>query len=409
MTTRDRPTRRQRPAERSRSPAVVALTAAAAALVSIAGCGSTQAPRGAGHSDAQAGIPAAALATTLASSNGTSWAVLELGGAAATENNFWELFVRRPGGAGWQLATPEGVASNGGLVAATTATGPLALTAGFRPSQNLTFSPLASTADAGLDWQQANVLGAGLANLPGALAAAPGGRLLALTEDGVVEEGAALGASWSRLTSLPALAKTAAIKADCSLTALTAVAWTTAGDPLLGGNCAAPDRGTAAAATERAGIFVRSGNGWQPAGPQLPATLPRGPVTVLALAVSGRRTTAILAVGTGAATSVAAAWSADGGASWTVSAGLRAGAAAGRRSRSPPTARPGSCWLAAGPPRSAGRPLAGAASHRFRPGQRRWQRPCRGSQRHSRRPAARSPSGGSAPAWPPGRGPGCKR
>ena len=147
--------------------AVLGLTTAA---VTMAGCGSVPAT---GHDSltAAAGIAGPALTTTLSASNGTSWAVLELGGSAATHNDFWELFVRPPGSAGWQLATPAGVASNGGMVAAQS--GPASLIAAFRPSQDLTFSPLAATADAGHQWTQANVLDTGIANLPGALAAEP--------------------------------------------------------------------------------------------------------------------------------------------------------------------------------------------------------------------------------------------
>lgn len=298
--------------------AVLGLTTAA---VTMAGCGSVPAT---GHDSltAAAGIAGPALTTTLSASNGTSWAVLELGGSAATHNDFWELFVRPPGSAGWQLATPAGVASNGGMVAAPS--GPAALIAAFRPSQDLTFSPLAATADAGHHWAQANVLDTGIANLPGALAADAGGRLLALTQHGVVEESTNLGATWSRLSTLRAIARTPAVRASCSLTALTAVALTAAGVPLVGASCATAGHGQAAAAPQRAGLLAATAGSWRPIGPVLPAALARGPVTVLGLAASGTRLTAILAAGAGPATSVLAAWSADNGASWTISPAERA-------------------------------------------------------------------------------------
>ncbi len=73
-----------------------------------------------------------------------------MGGSAAQENNFWELFVRPTGTAPWRLATPAGVADNGGLEVA--GTGGPSLVTGFRPSQDLTFSPLATTADGGASW-----------------------------------------------------------------------------------------------------------------------------------------------------------------------------------------------------------------------------------------------------------------
>src|ERR1019366_4915858 len=45
----------------------------------------------------------------------------------------------------WKLVTPVAVADNGGLVVATT--GPQSLVTGFRPSQDLTFSPITATSD----------------------------------------------------------------------------------------------------------------------------------------------------------------------------------------------------------------------------------------------------------------------
>ena len=61
------------------------------------------------------------------------------------------------------------------------------MVAGFRPSQNLAFSPLAFTRDNGTAWSAA-LLDAPLADVPDALAAAPGtGRLLALLADGQTE------------------------------------------------------------------------------------------------------------------------------------------------------------------------------------------------------------------------------
>ena len=60
-----------------------------------------------------------------------------MGGSAAGANQFWELFARAAASDRWELVTPPGVASNGGLVAAG---GPATLSVAFRPSQGLTFS-----------------------------------------------------------------------------------------------------------------------------------------------------------------------------------------------------------------------------------------------------------------------------
>ena len=59
----------------------------------------------------------APLSTSLVTAQGT-WAVAVMGGSAAAHNNFWQLFVRPAGASRWSLVTPQGVADNGGLVAA---------------------------------------------------------------------------------------------------------------------------------------------------------------------------------------------------------------------------------------------------------------------------------------------------
>ncbi len=288
-----------------------------AALVALAlaaaGCGTAPAATGPASGDPPGGITAPGLASSIAVAGGASWAVVEMGGSAAQHNNFWELFVRPAGSTGWKLATPAGVASNGGIVVS--ATGPDALLTGFRPSQDLTFSPLAATTDAGQNWSQGNVLDAGLADVPGALASGPGGRLLAITDAGNIETGTPAGASGARLTTTRTVAATAASH-GCGVTSLTAAAWTPAGQPMLAGDCRTA--GTAA-------IFVLQGGKWQPAMPSLPAALRRQPVSVIGLNTAGSRITAILAVGTGRSTAVLAAWSASNGSSWTISPPLSTG------------------------------------------------------------------------------------
>jgi hypothetical protein len=293
------------------------ITTAAAGLVGLAvalplaGCGSTPAS---GASAPRAGITAAGLATALAApAGGANWAVVQMGGSAAQHNNFWELFVRPAGGSAWKLVTPVGVASNGGIVAAVT--GPSSLLAGIRPSQKLTFSPLAQTTNAGTGWSQNNVFDAGVADVPGALAADPAGRLLAVTPSGDIDTSSGSAASWSRLTTQRALDATTAGRA-CDLAAVTAAAWTPDGDPLLAGDCR--KHGVA-------GIFTRAGGTWRAAVPTVPAALADDPVSVIGLNTTGTRTTAVLAAGTGAATGVIAAWSSDGGSSWTLSPELRTG------------------------------------------------------------------------------------
>ena len=147
------------------------------------------------------------LSTSLVTTTGT-WAVAVMGGSAAEHNNFWQLFVRPAATGKWRLATPPGVASNGGLVVASPGAG--SVVAGFRPSQDLSFSPLATTHDNGTAWTP-GLLDAALADVPDALAAAPGGaHLLALLASGGAELSGPGGTGWARLATRQTLAASAA-------------------------------------------------------------------------------------------------------------------------------------------------------------------------------------------------------
>jgi len=295
---------------------------AALALVTAA-CGS-----GAGAGQGAAAPPPAArpsMLTSLSAGHGAAWAVLEVGGSRAAHNNFWQLLVRPAAGQAWRLATPPGVADNGGLVA----TGPggpgtagpaPGLVAGFVPSQDLTFSPLASSRDGGRHWAP-GLLPAGLAAAASALAAGPGDRLLALTGAGVQLSGRG-GTGWSPLVTTKALAASPAGR-SCGLTGLTAVAFGPAGAPLLAGACSHPGV---------TGIFLESGGQWRLAGLKPPAAFAGRPVTVVQLtATAPGKLTALLAAGppparaggteASLAEDLAAAWLGDGQ-PWTTSAPL---------------------------------------------------------------------------------------
>jgi hypothetical protein len=279
----------------------------------LAGCGSTPAGSTPAGSTAGVGRLTLPLATSLAGPGGTSWAVIRMGRASRLQDDFWQLFAWSAGATKWRLATPAGVADNGGLVVA--GTGTRSLITGFRPSQDLTFSPLAATADAGARWSQDSLVSPGLADVPDALAAGPGGRLIALTGGGTVELETRLGAAWTRLTSEQALARTPAGRA-CGLAGLTGVAFTGTGTPLLAGGCRTPGQ---------AGIFALRGGQWGAAGPALPAAMAGHPVQVVGLGTAGARSTALLAAGRRGAAVIVAAWSGDGGQHWTLSPRLPAG------------------------------------------------------------------------------------
>jgi hypothetical protein len=287
----------------------LAILAAAAALA--AGCGAG-AP--ATQATALAAPPARPpLAASFAGQGGAGWTIVDMGSSAAQENKFWEMFYRQA--STWRLATPAGVADNGGLVVTGTPAGPLL--SGFLPSQDLTFSPLAASTDSGATWAAASPVNPGLADVPDALAAGPDGRLIALNSGGA-ELGQRLGASWTHLISAKALAATPAGRA-CQVTGLTGAAFSPAGVPMLAATCARPGV---------AGIFADTNGTWHAAGPRLPAAFSKENIGVLRLAATGPGLVALLRAGTGTKTSLLADWIVSNGAAWKLSAPLRTG---GRR------------------------------------------------------------------------------
>ena len=275
----------------------------AAALIMAAGCGSQDGQAGTAASPAP--LPLPSLAISVGSST-ASWATLEMGGSASQHNNFWQLFVRPAASARWGLVTPPGMATNGGFILA----GPAgrSITAAFRPSQNITYSPLTSTTDDGAHWATGQVA-AGLADVPDALAAGPGGSTLIGLVPGAVELSQSGVSGWARLATLRSLAAAAPGRA-CQLTGFTAAAFSPAGMPQVAGSCARDGV---------AGIFSYTDGAWRAAGPALPASLAGQPVTVLRLSTTAGYETALLAVGSKAATTVLAAWTRGGSGRWALS------------------------------------------------------------------------------------------
>jgi hypothetical protein len=283
---------------------LAALALALALALAAAGCGSATQARSPGQFGT---VPAVPLNTSVSTAAGT-WATVVMGGSAAQHNNFWQLFNRPSDSATWTLVTPPGTADNGGLVLAQ-GIGQALITA-FRPSQDLTFTPLTQTSDLGRTWSALSPLDAALASTPDSLAVQPStGRLLALLDTGTAEQGTSNGDSWTSLITTRALAVTQAGK-SCGLRALTAATYTPAGTLLLAGMCARPGA---------VGIFASTGHAWRAAGPALPPALARQPIAVLRLTTAGSQTAALLSVGRGQRTALVAAWSAEGGTSWTLS------------------------------------------------------------------------------------------
>jgi hypothetical protein len=266
------------------------------------------------------------LSTSLVTAQGT-WAIAVMGGSAASDNNFWQLFVRPAGASQWSLVTPPGVADNGGLVAAGTGK---SLVIGFRPSQDLAFSPLATSTDTGKDWTP-GLLDAGLANDPGAIAVDPSGQALALLQDGTIQTAATASAAaagqWSELTTRQALAASAPGR-SCGLRGLEAVSFGVNKTPMAVGSCQRPGV---------AGVFVDTSGTWQSAGLALPAEYRGDRVRVLGLAATSGGNVALLLAGD----SLLAAWS--NGTRWTVSAPVEGVGAGSVRASGFGTG--GSAWL----------------------------------------------------------------
>ncbi len=268
------------------------------------------------------------LNTSLVTAQGT-WAVAVMGGSAASYNNFWQLFVRPTGASRWSLATPQGVADNGGLVAAGAST---SLVVGFRPSQNLTYSPLATSTDTGKNWTP-GLLDAGLADTSGALAVGPSGRTLALLQDGTITAAptasAAAAGQWTPLVTRNALAASAPGR-SCGLVGVNAVSFGPSKNPMVAGSCARPGV---------AGVFTDTGGTWQSAGLVLPG---KSTVQVLGLAATADGNVALLAAGN----SLFAAW--WNGTRWTVSAPVVASTVTASTVRALGFGAGGSAWLLLG-------------------------------------------------------------
>ena len=298
----------------SRGTATAGRAAAVLAVAALAaGCASTPGPAAAPQPQA----PAALSAATSLTVPGGTWAAIPMG--TTGPNLFWQLFLLPEPAVRWSLQTPPDIATNGALIlAAQDGSGQNAgtLITGVRPAVDLTFSPVTATRDEGRSWATLPP-DPGLVGVPDALAASPGGQLIALGQDQQVRTAstASGSASWAAVTSQRALAATPAGR-SCLLTGLTAAAYTPGGIPLLGGTCTRV--GTA-------GVFADAGGTWHLTGPALPAALASQPIQVLRLTRTGRTDTALLEAGTGPSACLIAAWASDNARQWTLSPALRLG------------------------------------------------------------------------------------
>jgi hypothetical protein len=162
------------------------------------------------------------------------------------------VFVRPASSATWQLVTPPGVADNGGLVAA--ADTDSGLTVAVRPSQDLDFTPVSTTADAGASWSTDGPISQGVAASPDALAVS-GRQLATVLDNGTVEASSDAGSSWRTLAKPGAIAASAAGQ-KCAAVHVSSVSFGPVPTQVLAaGECGA---------TGAAGLFAYSaGDGWQ--------------------------------------------------------------------------------------------------------------------------------------------------
>lgn len=242
--------RRGRVRGRVRASALATAVAAVASSAVLAACGASSSSASAPGESAAAKVPAVSLATSFGTAK-DSWAIVPV----SANPTFWEVLVRPAKSAIWRLVTPPGVADNGGLVAA--AGRGSSLTVAVRPSQDLEFSPLTSTADAGGSWSTGTPLRAGVAASPSALAAS-GSQLAAVLGNGTIDASSDAGSSWRTLAKPTAIAGTAAGK-QCGTVTVTAVSFgPLPTEVLAAGTCGAT--GTASFFDHPAGS---PGGGWQ--------------------------------------------------------------------------------------------------------------------------------------------------
>lgn len=294
----------------ARRPRRIALACVLAGTVLAAGCGTAASPAPQVPSHVAAGTMP--LASSLTTADGT-WAVVVMGNQSTQDDSFWQLLTLPSGGTQWSLATPPGVADNGGLIVTGDAAGTSALRVAFRPSQDLTFSPLASTTDGGRTWAT-GLLDAGIAAVPDALAER-GGTMLALLSDGAIDTSDTSGARWNNLAGAGAIATSAAGQ-RCQITDVTAVSLTPAGTPLAGAACSKAGS---------AGIFAYNHGSWQATGPAVGGQFAGQDARVLRLTATSEGNSALIMTGTGHRARLFAAWTSDGS-RWTVSPPLPADA-----------------------------------------------------------------------------------
>jgi len=305
---------------RSRGAVVAVVVAVAIGVSACTSSPPTSSSAGGPSGDAAGAVADFPMTRAISGATGT-WATLPMGHLDDPVNTFWQLFARSgcvasgcTSTGGWELATPPGVASNGGLIFASTAPG--ALTVGFGPSLDLQFSPVAETTDGGSTWSP-GVLPGALDTVPDALAGSGSSLRLALLSGHRGEVVSSTGDldTWQPMLTERSLA-TATGLSGCALDALTAV-------DLGPGTGSSPQAYAGGACTHGATVPIyrlERGTGL-PVGPRL-RTSAGTPIRVDRLVTTGAGLTALVTTGSGHSAELVLATSTDGSAPWSISSPL---------------------------------------------------------------------------------------
>ncbi len=301
---------------KARTPLVGGAAALVASAFVLAACSSPGSGNGATPVDSAFSIEVPLDATSAVGP--ALQAVVPMGRLNDRLNTFWQLFFRSTATSRWVLSTPTGVADNGGLVVSTNdqADGTLTSLAGFEPSQDLDFSPLASSTDQGRTWEP-GLLPGGLAAVPDALAVSSSGGLrnglvaLVRRRGGEVLTSAGNTSNWSKLVSRDAIASSVAGR-SCGVGELSAVAL----DPVRG-----VEVGATCSSSGLVGIFGKAGGTWRLVGPRVSSPSTSTGTKVLRLVDVNGAMTGLVALRSKSGTGIVALSSKDGGA-WTRSVAL---------------------------------------------------------------------------------------
>jgi hypothetical protein len=251
-----------------------------------------------------AGGAQAPLESATTTSEG-SWVVLPMGRLSDEPNTFWQLLHASANSSQWSVATPPGVADNGGLVVGPSGGSALV---GFLPNGKLRFSPLSQSASGGGPWNPV-LLPAGLGALPDALAYGNPPRERALALVGTTEVLGATG-GLSGWTPVVSSARLRSVSAHCRVNAIDAVAVRSSGAALVATGCVGGGG---------IGLFTQTGASWHDVGPVLPEASPATSTSVLRLETDGT-TTALIGTGRSRRRALIALWQTGG--DWSLSRAL---------------------------------------------------------------------------------------